>query len=111
MGEAASDGEILVQIRELAGVLSDLRSRSVLYSVVDALELNPQPLPPGIVRIVLDAIALSPQPSPPAEAASGEPIEAVGEDSRPIPPAVLRTVLEALALNPQPLPPQGTDSH
>ena len=61
------------------------------------LELNPQPLPPGIVRIVLEAIALNPQPLPPAE--DGE-VQEIDRDMPSIPPAVLRTVLEAIACEP-----------
>ena len=108
MDEVTSDGAILLQIRELAGALSNQRSRSVLCNVVGALELNPQPLPPGIVRIVLEAIALNPQPLPPAEATSAVPVEEVGQDAPAIPPAVFARSLRAIALNPQPLPPEGT---
>ena len=60
-------------------------------------ELNPQPLPPGIVRIVLEAIALNPQPLPPAE---GGEVQELDRDMPSIPPAVLRTVLEAIAAEP-----------
>jgi hypothetical protein len=105
--DAASDAAILGQIRELAAGISDERIRAVLYNVSGALELNPQPIPPGILRIVREAIALNPQPLPPAETAtsvSREP-EEVALNPQPIPPGVLRTVLEAIALNPQPLPP------
>jgi hypothetical protein len=108
LDNTVSDGAILRQIRELAGGLSDQRSRSVLCNVIGALELNPQPLPPGIVRILLEAIALNPQPLPPAEDTPAISVEQVGRDTPPIPPAVLRTVLEAIALNPQPLPPERT---
>jgi len=103
--EPASDGAVLMRIRELASALSDERSRAVLVNVVGALELNPQPLPPGIVRIVLEAIALNPQPLPPAE---GGEVQEIDRDMPSIPPAVLRTVLEAIALNPRPLPQVST---
>jgi hypothetical protein len=102
---SGSDAAILDQIRDLAAGLSDERSRAVLQNVVGALELNPQPLPPGILRIVVEAIALNPQPLPPTpEDGVGDP-EPLALNPQPIPPGVLRTVLETIALNPQPLPP------
>jgi hypothetical protein len=61
----ASDAEILNQIRELATGIADERARALLTNVTGALELNPQPLPPGMLRTVLEAIALNPQPLPP----------------------------------------------
>lgn len=108
MDNRSSDSTILQQIRELAEGLSDSRSRAVISNVVGALELNPQPLPPGIVRIVLEAIALNPQPLPPVEGSGAISVESSPGDAAPSAPAVLRTVLEAIALNPQPLPPAGT---
>ena len=83
-----SDAAILGQIRELAAGISDERTRIVLHNVSGALELNPQPIPPGILRIVVEAIALNPQPLPPAEEAASSSAER-----------------EDVALNPQPLPP------
>lgn len=49
--DATSDAAILGQIRELATGISDERTRAVLQNVSGALELNPQPIPPGILRI------------------------------------------------------------
>lgn len=102
-----SDAAILEQIRELAAGISDERTRAVLQNVSGALHLNPQPIPPGILRIVVEAIALNPQPLPPVEEAATSSVEPaqVALNPQPIPPGVLRTVLEAIALNPQPLPP------
>lgn len=63
-----ADVAILNQIRDLAGELSDERSRRVVRTVVDAVALNPQPLPPAtqdILRSIIDAVALNPQPLPP----------------------------------------------
>ena len=107
---AASDAAILGQIRELATGISDERRRAVVRNVCGALELNPQPIPPGILRIVVEAIALNPQPLPPVEddawvTPSPDDLQL---NPQPIPPGVLRTVLEAIALNPQPLPPVET---
>ena len=62
---AASDAEILSQIRQLAGGLADERTRKLMQNVTGALELNPQPIPPGILRTVLERVALNPQPLPP----------------------------------------------
>jgi hypothetical protein len=76
---ASSDAEILAQIRELAANVSDERTRLVMQNVTDALALNPQPIPPGILKDVTDALALNPQP---------------------LPPGILRTVLEAVAVVP-----------
>lgn len=103
----SSDAAILGQIRELAAGISDERIRAVLHNVSRALELNPQPIPPGILRIVVEAIALNPQPLPPAEDVASSLVERedVALNPQPIQPGVLRTVLEAIALNPQPLPP------
>ena len=62
---AGPDAAILAQIRELAAGISDDRTRVLLENVTGALELNPQPLPPGSLRTVLEAVALNPQPLPP----------------------------------------------
>lgn len=62
------DGAVLAEIRELAGGLSDERTKVIVQTVLDAVALNPQPIPPGIQQIfqsVIDAIALNPQPLPP----------------------------------------------
>jgi hypothetical protein len=62
------DVAILNQIRELASGMSDQRSKAILGSVIDAVALNPQPLPPRvheILKSVLEAVALNPQPLPP----------------------------------------------
>lgn len=85
------DEAILDEIRELSRGLSDARAQAIVVSVVDAVALNPQPLPPKAQEIlgsVIDAVALNPQPIPPG-------IE-----------AILRSVVDAVALNPQPLPPE-----
>ena len=63
-----ADAAILDQIRELAAELSNDTSRGIVETVVDAVALNPQPLPPRageIVRLFFDAVALNPQPLPP----------------------------------------------
>ena len=62
------DDAILGQIRELTAELSDERVQVIVGSVIDAVMLNPQPIPPGIeaiLRSVVDAVALNPQPLPP----------------------------------------------
>ncbi|HSW25957.1 MAG TPA: hypothetical protein VLJ62_24565 [Burkholderiaceae bacterium] len=62
---------------------------------LDAVALNPQPLPPrelgGSLHGRLNAVALNPQPLPPHELGIG---------------SLLRR-LDAVALNPQPLPPRA----
>jgi len=63
----ASDAEILNQIRQLAAGISDERTRRIMQNTTGALELNPQPIPPGVLRSVLEAVALNPQPLPPVE--------------------------------------------
>jgi hypothetical protein len=60
------DAAILSQIHELTASLSDKRTQRLLRSMIDAVALNPQPLPPrvhDILRAVIDA--LNPQPLPP----------------------------------------------
>ena len=84
------DEAILNEMRELSRGLSDERAQAVMVSVIDAVALNPQPLPPKVQEIlgsVIDAVALNPQPIPPG-------IE-----------AVLRAVVGSVSLNPQPEPP------
>ena len=64
----AQDADVLNQMHELTHEISDQRTQAILQSVIDAVALNPQPIPPGIQEIfqsVLDAIALNPQPLPP----------------------------------------------
>ena len=109
-----SDAVILDQIGELAGGISDERTRVLVDNVVSALQLEPQPIPRGILGTVLEAVALNPQPLPPSERAGDvtldtEPPSPAPDDvvlnPEPIPPGILRTVLEAVVLNPQPLPP------
>ena len=60
------DTAILNKIRELTASISDKRSQAILRSVIDAVAINPQPLPPRahqILQAVVDA--LNPQPLPP----------------------------------------------
>ena len=61
-----ADAAILEQIRELAGRISDERTRRIIENVTDVMQLNPQPLPPAALRAVLEAVALNPQPLPPS---------------------------------------------
>ena len=68
-----SDAAILAQMRELAGRISDERTRLLAQSLTGALELNPQPLPPAMLRTVLEALALQPQ-------------EVAGLNPQPLPP-------------------------
>jgi hypothetical protein len=52
----------------LAGRLGDDRVKAIVQNVIDAVGLNPQPLPPAIARLLrsfIDAVALNPQPLPP----------------------------------------------
>lgn len=68
------DDAILAQIRELSAELSDERVQVIVGSVIDAVMLNPQPIPPGIqeiLRSVVDAVALNPQPLPPSPEPDG----------------------------------------
>jgi hypothetical protein len=42
--------------------------KAIVQNVIDAVGLNPQPLPPAIARLLrsfIDAVALNPQPLPP----------------------------------------------
>ena len=60
------DTVILNEMRELARRIQDRRTQVILGSLIDAVALNPQPLPPRVHQIlqaVLDA--LNPQPLPP----------------------------------------------
>ena len=60
------DAAILNQIRELTRDIRDQRTQVIVRSVIDAVALNPQPLPPR-AREILQAVvnALNPQPLPP----------------------------------------------
>ena len=71
----ASDAAILAQIRELAAGLSDERTRILAQNLMSALELNPQPLPPEMLRTVLEAVALDLRPQ-----------EVAGLNPQPLPP-------------------------
>ena len=60
------DAAILNEIRELTGRISNKRTQVILRSVIDAVALNPQPLPPRIHDILQAVVdALNPQPLPP----------------------------------------------
>jgi hypothetical protein len=61
------DAPVLDEMRELTGRIRDQRTQALLRSVIDAVALNPQPLPPrahALLQAVVDA--LNPQPLPPA---------------------------------------------
>ena len=60
------DAPVLNEMRELTGRIRDQRTQTLLRSVIDAVALNPQPLPPrahALLQAVIDA--LNPQPLPP----------------------------------------------
>jgi len=60
------DAAILNQIRELTGGIRDERTQAIVRSVIDAVALSPQPLPPRVHKILQAVInALNPQPLPP----------------------------------------------
>jgi hypothetical protein len=60
------DAAILNQIREFTGGIRDERTQAIVRSVIDAVALNPQPLPPRVHKILQAVInALNPQPLPP----------------------------------------------
>jgi hypothetical protein len=64
----SSDAAVLREIRELTGTISNKRTKVILQSMVDAVALNPQPLPPrayNVLRAVVNA--LNPQPLPPID--------------------------------------------
>jgi hypothetical protein len=90
---------------------------------LDAVALNPQPLPPrelalNALRHRLDTVALNPQPLPPREGMLSSvlrSVNAVALNPQPLPPREgglrsIRHSLDAVALNPQPLPPRETRS-
>jgi len=61
------DAAILNEIRELTGRIRDQRTQTILRSVIDAVALNPQPLPPRVHELLQAIVnALNPQPLPPA---------------------------------------------
>ncbi len=60
------DAAILNQIRELTRDIRDQRTQVIVRSVIDAVALNPQPLPPRAHEILQAVVnALNPQPLPP----------------------------------------------
>jgi hypothetical protein len=60
------DTATLNKIRDLIPNISDKRTRAILGSVLDAVALNPQPLPPRDYRVLQAVVdALNPQPLPP----------------------------------------------
>ena len=64
----SNDRAILNDIRALAGRVGDHRVKVIVQNMVDAVALNPQPLPPDVERLLrsfVDAVALNPQPLPP----------------------------------------------
>jgi hypothetical protein len=75
---------------------------------LSALPLNPQPLPPGIVKDthVITRDALNPQPLPPI-VQDDHLHEREALNPQPLPPGIVEDdrVHERDALNPQPLPP------
>lgn len=65
-GGAHPDAPVLEQLRVLAGTISDERSELIIKAVIDAVALNPQPLPPQSHQILTAVVnALNPQPLPP----------------------------------------------
>ena len=60
------DAPILNEIRELTWRIRDQRTQIILRSVIDAVALNPQPLPPRVHELLQAIVnALNPQPLPP----------------------------------------------
>jgi hypothetical protein len=60
------DAAILNEIWELTGRIRDQRTQMILRSVIDAVALNPQPLPPRVHELLQAIVnALNPQPLPP----------------------------------------------
>lgn len=67
--DCSPDVAVLNEIRELTGRISDERTQSLLRSVIDAVALNPQPLPPRAHQLLQAVVnALNPQPLPPGPA-------------------------------------------
>lgn len=64
--DCSSDIAVLTEMRELTGRISDQRIQTLLRSVIDAVALNPQPLPPRAHELLQAVVnALNPQPLPP----------------------------------------------
>ena len=64
--QSNADAAILNEIRELTRGIRDERTQVILRSVIDAVALNPQPLPPRVHEILQAFVnALNPQPLPP----------------------------------------------
>jgi hypothetical protein len=64
--ESNPDASILNEIRDLTGRIRDWRTQAILRSVIDAVALNPQPLPPRVHEFLQAIVnALNPQPLPP----------------------------------------------
>jgi hypothetical protein len=106
-------------------------SLSSIASAVDAVALNPQPLPPRDTVVGksmslagrFSAVALNPQPLPPKELTLGKSFSLAGRfaavalNPQPLPPkemalakevsSAVQSRLDAVALNPQPLPPRA----
>ncbi len=60
------DAAILKEIRDLTGRIGDKRTQGLLRSAIDAVELNPQPLPPKALQLLQAVVdTLNPQPLPP----------------------------------------------
>ena len=59
------DAAVLNEIRELTKRLGDRRTQGILRSVIDAVALNPQPLPPLLIAREPGIRFLNPQPLPP----------------------------------------------
>ena len=64
--DCSSDATVLREIRDLTGRIGDQRIQTLLRSVIDAVALNPQPLPPRAHELLQAVVnALNPQPLPP----------------------------------------------
>jgi len=62
---------------------------ALMISTAYALPLNPQPLPPGVVRVPEDIVnrePLNPQPLPPGHSVENEKREAEPLNPQPLPP-------------------------
>ena len=100
----------------LTAIGSQLSSAALTRLTIDDLghKEPPVPDPIGPVSNHLDAVALNPQPLPPKEIGAGSFVnrfDAVAVNPQPLPPrelvaGVRASLLDAVALNPQPLPPK-----
>lgn len=64
--DCSADADVLKEIRDLTGRIGDQRIQTLLRSVIDAVALNPQPLPPRAHELLQAVVnALNPQPLPP----------------------------------------------